>query len=100
MSKIRLDDNEPIYQHQVERDAATKPRTEVCTDEKCDIKMQPHSHKSRLSKADQIIEDAHRNGAPRRNRLLGALYGDGTGSISFGFEQIVLDGERDAFNED
>jgi hypothetical protein len=26
--------------------------------------------------------------------------GDGTSSISFGFEQIVLDGERDAFNED
>lgn len=44
---IRRDDEEPLWQHQVERDDSTVLRTKACDDPRCDIKMQPHSHRVR-----------------------------------------------------
>ncbi len=47
MSDIRYDDDEPVSQHQVERDKineAIPRRSYLCTDPACDIKLPGHSH--------------------------------------------------------
>jgi hypothetical protein len=41
---IRRDDAEPVFDHQVQRDATTQRRTYLCTDPNCDIKLEGHRH--------------------------------------------------------